>query len=125
MGAGSSIQNFEATQNISLSPEQHQKLSALYAQHQRKNHLSVAQLLHGVDESDLDVTERQYIRFVAKQIALELSERALRDAINSLSHPTAETQETTQEAKEQEPPPTTTPTTTTTTTTGEGSKTKK
>lgn len=85
MGAGSSVQAFEASSQIVLSTEQKKHLQSLYDKHKQDDHLSVTQILSEVDEQHLNINEKQYIRFVSKQIALELTELALRDAILSLS----------------------------------------
>jgi hypothetical protein len=93
MGAGSSVQAFEASSQIVLSPEQKQHLQSLYDKHKQDDHLSVTQILSEVDEQHLNINEKQYIRFVSKQIALELTELALRDAILSFSRSTSTPEE--------------------------------
>lgn len=92
MGAGSSVQQFELAENLHLTSEQKKRLQSLYERHKEEDHLSISEILQSTLQSaeELDVTEKQYIRFVAKQVALELSERALRDAILSLSMPEGE-----------------------------------
>ena len=102
MGAGSSVQAFEASSSqIVLSPEQKQHLQSLYDKHKQDDHLSVTQILSEVDEQHLNINEKQYIRFVSKQIALELTELALRDAILSFSRSTS-TPEEKEEKEEKE-----------------------
>ena len=54
-----------------------------------------------MDEQHLNINEKQYIRFVSKQIALELTELALRDAILSFSRSTS-TPEEKEEKEEKE-----------------------
>jgi ABC-type uncharacterized transport system ATPase subunit len=92
MGAVSSVQQFELAENLHLTSEQKKRLQSLYERHKEEDHLSISEILQSTLQSaeELDVTEKQYIRFVAKQVALELSERALRDAILSLSMPEGE-----------------------------------
>ena len=101
MGAGSSVQAFEASSQIVLSPEQKKHLQSLYDKHKQDDHLSVTQILSEVDEQHLNINEKQYIRFVSKQIALELTELALRDAILSLSRNTSLASTFTPEEKEE------------------------
>ena len=101
MGAGSSVQAFERQTQLVLSPEQKQHLQSLYVKHKQDDHLSVTQILSEVDEQHLNINEKQYIRFVSKQIALELTELALRDAILSFSRSTS-TPEEKEEKEEKE-----------------------